>query len=562
VRFDEVPVAEAVGAILAHSHRTGPVAMLKKGHLVGVADARALEAAGVKAVWAVRLDPTDRHEDEAARRVASALTGASPANLRVDAAATGRVNVFAAARGVFVGSRARIDAVNAVDESITLATVPPYAVVEEGVMVATVKVIPFAVPESVIVRACEAASITATADAGPLLGVAPFVRRRVGLVLTTLPGVHNTTLDRAGKNQRLRLASLGSKLTRELRVRHDAPAVASAIETLLAEGMDMVLVLGASAIIDRRDVVPRAVEAVSGVVDQLGMPVDPGNLILVGHVEREGKRTAIVGVPGCARSLKPSGFDWVLERLVAGLPVGRAELSTLGAGGLLVDIPTRPSPRARAERDAEESAVAAPPRVAAIVLAAGLSRRMGDTNKLLAEVDGQPIVRRVVDTLLASKARPILVVVGHQEEQVRAALAGRAVRFVTNRAYKEGLGASLRTGIEALGIMTRKPNEIDGTLVALGDMPWIKASHIDALIDAFDPTSAASICVPVHDRKRGHPVLWSSRHFGEMRKLQGDVGARALLEAHADSVLAVPVDDPAVHLDIDTPEMLAAARAV
>ncbi len=110
--------------------------------------------------------------------------------------------------------------------------------------------------------------------------------------------------------------------------------------------------------------------------------------------------------------------------------------------------------------------------------------------------------------------------------------------------------------------MTKKPNAVDGTLVALGDMPWIKSSHIDALIDAFDPSSAASICVPVHDRKRGHPVLWSSRHFGDMRKLQGDVGARALLEAHADSVLAVPVDDPAVHLDIDTPEMLASARAV
>ena len=171
-------------------------------------------------------------------------------------------------------------------------------------------------------------------------------------------------------------------------------------------------------------------------------------------------------------------------------------------------------------------------------------------------------MQRVVDTLLASKARPVLVVVGHQEDEVRAALAARDVRFVTNRAYKEGLGASLRAGIEALTLVTKKHDEIDGVLVALGDMPWIRAAHIDALIDAFDPTSAASICVPVHDRKRGHPVLWSSRHFGEMRKLQGDVGARALLEAHADAVLAVPVDDPAVHLDIDTPEMLSSAKAM
>jgi molybdenum cofactor cytidylyltransferase len=561
VRFEEVPVADAVGAILAHGHRTGPAAMLKKGHLLGVADARALQAAGVETVWAVRLEPTDRHEDEAARRVASALTGRAPAHLRVDAAATGRVNVFAATRGLFVGARARIDAVNAVDEAITLATVPPYAVVEAGVMVATVKIIPFAVPESAVARACAAA--IAADEAAPLLAVAPFVPRRVGLVLTTLPGVHNTTLDRASKNQRLRLASLGSKITRELRVRHDATAVTRAVESLIAPNVDMILVLGASAIIDRRDVVPRAVAAVGGVVDQLGMPVDPGNLILVGHVERDERRIPIVGVPGCARSLKPSGFDWVLERLVAGLPVGRRELSALGAGGLLVDIPTRPSPRATHEASTDGGATAAAPsarspKVAAIVLAAGLSRRMGGPNKLLAQVDGQPIVQRVVDTVLASRARPVTVVVGHQEDEVRAALAGRDVRFVTNRGYREGLGSSLRTGIEAL---SRSDDAVDGTLVALGDMPWIKAAHIDALIHAFDPDAAASICVPVHDRKRGHPVLWSSRHFGEMRKLAGDVGARALLEAHADAVLAVPVDDPAVHLDIDTPEMLADAQA-
>ena len=519
---------------------------------------RALHGADVKTVWAVRLEPGDRHEDEAARRVASALVGATPAHLRVDAASTGRVNVFAAKRGVFLGSRARIDAVNAVDEAITVATVPPYAVVEAGVMVATIKIIPFAVPEPVIARACEAAE--SASESGPLLAVAPFVARRVGLVLTTLPGMHNTTLDRASKNQKLRLASLGSRMTRELRVRHEAPLIARAIETLVAPNVDIILVLGASAIIDRRDVVPRAIEAIGGHVDHLGMPVDPGNLILVGHLEREGRRISIVGVPGCARSLKPSGFDWVLERLVADLSVGRAELSALGAGGLLVDIPTRPSPRAQHEASTEMGTTAPtrPPVVAAIVLAAGLSRRMGGPNKLLAEVDGQPIVQRVVDTVLASRARPVMVVVGHQEQEVRAALVGRDVRFVTNRGFKEGLGSSLRAGIEAL---SKSDLEIDGTLVALGDMPWIKAEHIDTLIDAFDPDSAASICVPVHDRKRGHPVLWSSRHFGEMRKLAGDVGARALLEAHADAVLAVPVDDAAVHLDIDTPEMLASAQA-
>jgi molybdenum cofactor cytidylyltransferase len=271
------------------------------------------------------------------------------------------------------------------------------------------------------------------------------------------------------------------------------------------------------------------------------MPVDPGNLLLLG---RKGA-TPVVGVPGCARSLKPSGFDWVLERLAADLAVTRADLMRLGAGGLLAEV-SRPSPR-HAPADGRT------PRVAAIVLAAGLSRRMGGQNKLLAEIDGTPIVRRVVQTLVASRADPVLVVVGHQADRIRAALAGLAVRFVENAAYEEGLGASLRAGVEAVG------DDVDGALVALGDMPWIRAEHVDLLIEAFDPEGPHTICVPVHDRKRGHPVLWSSRHFGEMRKLGGDVGARELLERHADAVQAVVVDDPAVHLDIDTPEMLAGA---
>ena len=534
MRFEDLAPDAAIGAILAHSHRLGGGAVLKKGHVVTADDARGLVAAGVARVAAVRLDPGDLDEDLAAARVAEVIVGP---HVTVEAATTGRANVFAAARGVLVASRARIDALNAVDEAITLATVPPYAVVEVGTMVATVKIIPFAVAESVVARAREAAR-----GDGPLLAVAPFAKKRAGLVLTTLPGVREAQLARAGENQRLRMAYLGGEIAREVRVPHDTAAVAGAIDALMTEGVDMVLVLGASAIVDRHDVVPTAIERAGGTVVHLGMPVDPGNLLLLG---RKGA-TPIVGVPGCARSLKPSGFDWVLERLTADLAVTRADITGLGAGGLLAEVASRPSPRV-----AQAGATA--PHVAAIVLAAGLSRRMGGPNKLLAELDGTPIVRRVVQALLASKADPVLVVVGHQAERIREALAGLAVRFVENAAYEEGLGASLRAGVEAVG------EDVDGALVALGDMPWIRPEHADALIDAFDPKGPYTICVPIHDRKRGHPVLWSSRHFGEMRKLGGDVGARELLERHAEAVRTVIVDDPAVHLDIDTPEMLAGA---
>ncbi len=530
MRLEEVPVERAVGAVLAHTLRVRKGAFWKKGRTLAEADVRALAAEGVPRVFVARLEADDLGEDAAARRVADAIAGE---NVEVTPATTGRANVFARKRGVLVVDRGGVDAVNAVDERITLATRAPFAVVAAGEMVATVKIIPFAVPRPLVDRASPPA---------PVVRVAPFVPKRAGLVLTELGEMPKEALDHAAESQRRRMAYLEGAIAAELRVAHDAECVARAI---VSRGeLDLILVLGAAASIDRADVVPRAIEMAGGTVDHLGMPVDPGNLLLLGH---RGS-VPIVGVPGCARSLKASGFDWILERLAANIPVTPGDIMRLGAGGLLHELSQRPSPR-------QEEPMREPARVAAVVLAAGMSRRMGGPNKLLADVDGTPMIARVVDALLASRARPVLVVLGHQAEQVRAALAGRDVRFLVNPAYEEGLGASLRTGIEALD-----STGVDGALVVLGDMPWVRPEHVDRLIGAFDPRGPLSIVVPVHDRKRGHPVLWSARHFAEMRKLGGDVGARALLEEHADAVCTISIDDPAILRDVDSPDMLGEGR--
>jgi molybdenum cofactor cytidylyltransferase len=530
MRFARVPLAEAAGAVLAHSLRLSG-GMIQKGRTLGAEELAALAADGHTEVVAAILEPGDVGEDDAAAGIAAAIAGPG---VNASTAGTGRCNLHAAAPGLVTVERERADRLNSVDEAVTLATLAPYAQVAPGELVATVKIIPFAARRDVV-DACRAV--------GAIVGVAPFARHEAGVILTRFAATPAAMLDTPSTSLRTRLGAAGSVVAEEIRCDHDDAAVARAIDELARRGRSPILVLGASAIVDRHDVIPSALERAGGVVEHLGMPVDPGNLIMLG---RHGA-TPVVGVPGCARSMKPSGFDWVLQRLLAGLAVTARDVMAMGVGGLLRDIPERPHPRGVG------AAARRRPRVAAVVLAAGMSRRMGE-NKLLVPVEGRPMIARVVGALAASPAAQVVVVVGHEADRVRAALAGvgERVRFVDSPDYALGLSASLRAGIAALG------PDVDAALVCLGDMPWVAARHVSALIDAFDPAAGRTICVPLFQGKRGNPVLWAARHFAEMQGLSGDVGARELIERHADAVCAVAVDDAAVTVDIDTREALAA----
>ena len=538
MKFETTPLAAAEGAILAHSVRAGARAF-KKGHRLNAADLDELRRSDVRAVVAARLEPGDVPEDEAARRLAAAIGGPG---LRAAEPFTGRCNLYAESAGLVVFEPARIDAVNLVDEAITLATLAPFAVVAPRQMVATVKIIPFAVSEVALAEAEAAAR-----GREPLLRVAPFARCNAALIQTTLEGTRTSVLDKTAAVTKARLVALGSTLGDETRCAHDPAALAEAIRRQLGRGFAPILIASASATTDRRDVLPQAIDLAGGQVVHLGMPVDPGNLMVLA---RQGS-TPIVGLPGCARSPKLNGFDWVLARMVAGLAVERRDVMRLGAGGLLAEIETRPQPREAGTLARSPHA----PKIAALVLAAGRSSRMGSRNKLLEPIDGKAMVRRVVEAIMASDVGRVVVVTGHQADQVRAALAGLDVAFAHNPDFADGLSTSLRVGTRAL------PPDVDGLLVCLGDMPDTRKADIDRLISAFNPLEGRSICVPTHDGKRGNPVLWAARFIPEMAELKGDVGARHLIGTHAEEVCEVAVDQPGVLIDLDTPEALAEFHA-
>src|SRR5215469_6129869 len=335
MRFGEVPVGEAEGAILAHSLKLGTTA-LKKGRVLSRADIDVIASFGLSAITVARLDPGDVGENEAAQRVAAAAVGPG---ITAVAPFTGRVNLHAAAHGLLVFDRDRLDRFNLVDEAITLGTLPPFAAVEPGQMVATVKIIPFAAPQAAV-KDCVQAAIAE----GPLLRVAPFRALSAGLVQTRLPGLKESILDKTRQVTESRLAALGCTLSFEARCGHATDELGPLIRDAMGHCLDILLIHGASAIVDRRDVIPAAVVGAGGRIDHFGMPVDPGNLLLLGHVAER----VVLGLPGCARSPKVNGFDWVLERLVAGLPVGPGEIMRMGSGGLLAEIPSRPLPRAEA----------------------------------------------------------------------------------------------------------------------------------------------------------------------------------------------------------------------
>jgi molybdenum cofactor cytidylyltransferase len=535
MKFASFPTAEAEGAILAHGI-AAPGIGFKKGRILSAADVTALQAANVASVMAARLESGDVGEDDAARRIGQALRGH---HTTLSSATTGRTNVYAAEAGLVTLDAARIDAINAVHESITIATLAPFERVEPRQMLATVKIIPFAAPDWAVKRVEELASPRPIA-------VAPFRPRSMALISTALPGMKASLLDKNRAVLAARAESLGSRIASENRCAHETDAVSAALKESLSSEPDLVLVFGASATTDRADAVPAGIAAAGGTIEHFGMPVDPGNLLLLARIGT----TAVIGLPGCARSPKLNGFDFVLQRLCAGIPVTPSAIAAMGVGGLLKEIPTRPQPRDR--QLAKPQRV---PKIAAIVLAAGKSTRMGGTNKLLMNLHGKPMVARTVANIAKSAAQPIIVVTGNDGEKIGHALQGLPVSFAANPRYAEGLSTSLKAGLAAL------PEGIDGVLVCLADMPAVTPAAIAKLVAAFNPVEGRAIVVPVFEGKRGNPVLFAEAYVAEMRGADGDTGARALLSAHAEAVYEVEMDDAGVLADADTPAAFAAIEA-
>jgi molybdenum cofactor cytidylyltransferase len=337
VKFGRQNLRDALGGVLAHSVKLAG-GTLRKGTVLGPAELKRLEAAGMASVTVAQLAADDVAEDLAAARMAAALAGSE---VEVGAATTGRVNLYARRAGLLRLDAARIQAANRVNEGLTIATLLPDTPVEDGQMLATVKVIPYAVPSAALDE------VVAALGAAGALRIAPWQGIRAALVMTCLPGTSDSVLAKMRGAVLGRLGPLGGLLVLEETVLHDEQALVAALQGMLAaeDPPQLLLVSGVAATVDRGDVVPAAVLAAGGRVVHAGMPVDPGNLLVLAELSGPGGACPVIGIPTCARSPKLNGFDFVLRRFAAGEAVRREDIMDMGVGGLLTEIDSRPMPR-------------------------------------------------------------------------------------------------------------------------------------------------------------------------------------------------------------------------
>ncbi len=596
--FGDVACSDAIDCILAHSTTAGNL-RIRKGQRLTDDLIGELVAHGVKTVTVAKLEPGDIHEDTAAQQLAEALCGQG---VYLGEARTGRVNVYAAVTGLLEVNRQSVIASNSIAHAITFATLGENLWVPLGKLVATAKIIPFAVAGTQL----EAAIQTAKQAAGisePALQVHRPIPRRAHLVQTILQGTRERVLEKTVQVCADRLAKRDATLASCTTCTHTSADLTQALKTLTASGNcrkgDWILIVGASAISDIKDVIPASIRQLGGRVDRFGIPVDPGNLLMSAELHGH----PVIGLPGCARSPKHNGFDQFLDRMSCNLVIDDNWINNLAVGGLLNEIPERPQQRSKlttaSGRQAGKS-VKNRRKIAAVVLAAGRSRRFGKDNKLLAMWQGKPILQHALENLAASKVDEIVLVTGHESERLRAVASkvaallplapstnsshsathnsdrresAKTLSIVHNPDYSEGMASSLRTAISFLSsrmldnrdhdtrsatlpLSIESNQGVEAVLVCLGDMPQIEPATINNLIDVWQEDTKASAFIPVFDGRQGNPVIITSGLFDNLLSLTGDSGARKLLHASPAIVTEVSVNDPAILMDVDTSEEL------
>lgn len=516
--FGELPVSECVGCILAHSQKL-PTRKLAKGSVIDNSMIADLKTHGVRSLTVARLDADDIAENDAASKLAVKAMGAGT---RAEKPHTGRVNIYATVDGLLHYDRHSVIAANSISSDITLSVIAPDQWVLAGRMIASAKIISYAVAGKELNQSIEALGEISVHSAKPGTAV---------LIQTVLPSVKPSVLDKTTQVTKRRLQARSAELIAEYRCSHNINELTEALKNAVTLAPDLILMIGASAISDRGDVLPAAVEQVDGLVRRVGLPVDPGNLLMLAEIDS----IPVLGLPGCARSPKHNGLDLLLDRILCDVAVSDEWLNGLCIGGLLGELHNRPQPRVIVEKNN---------RIAGLILAAGSSRRTGATNKLLYSSEGRPVLGFVIESVLASEVNLGLVVTGHESEQVLKAIEPYEIDSYHCAKHADGMAHSIAAGLSRL-------QTFDAVLVCLGDMPHVSSTTINQIINCT-ASVADSIVVPTFEGRRGNPVMIGRAFFDTLLQHEGDTGARFLMAQYPEKVIELALDTDEILKDYDT----------
>lgn len=339
MKFGPVALDQAEGKILGHNV-TGPDGrrLFRKGKSLTAEDVEQLKQLGRRTVYVAELEADDVDENEAAERIGRALQGRE---LRLSGPSTGRTNLYATALGIIRVDVDRLLELNRCP-GLTFATLRNNTVVVEGKMVGTLKVLPYAIPKATVAEA-----VRISCEPEQLLHIDPLPKRKVALILSGSPSSRERVVRSFESALGQRLSALGSELAAvdfvPLDEEEDERTLSDCIRGEVAQGAELIILAGETAIMDRYDIAPRAVERAGGEVTIFGAPVDPGNLLMLAYVDS----VPVLGAPGCARSPKDNIVDLVLPRLLAGDHLQHHDIVSFAHGGLLEDVPERPAPRSR-----------------------------------------------------------------------------------------------------------------------------------------------------------------------------------------------------------------------
>ena len=531
MKIEHLDPKESKGSILAQSYNLSE-RKLSKGTRVSEAIVELLNKENIKTILCAVPHENDLDEDAAAEAISNAI---DRNRLYAEEASTGRVNFRTPALGVVRYNRELIKKINLVDESIAFSIVEHNQLLAKNDLIATLKIIPFFVSKIYVEQ------VVALLSKHEIFKIHRLEEKKVGFIQTYYAWQKRSIFKATSNVTRSRLDALGCLLEKETLIPHDHESLCSEIKSSLDSGTQVLLISGASAITDRSDYIPKAILSVGGEIIQYGLAVDPGNLLLIGKIGG----TTVIGMPGCARSPKLNGFDWVLQLLMANIPITKEELADMGAGGLLMEIASRPLPRALSKSVNKREK-----KIMGVILAAGNSTRMGKDNKLLRNVGDASLVRNTAVEMLNSDVDSCSIVLGYQSDKVAEVIKDLNINLILNPFWQEGQASSLKAALNTLD------DTYSDLLIMLGDLPGVKSRHINRVIEEHLLTNnrRSKITIPSFNGKKGNPVIWGRSFFPDLSNLEGDVGGRALFKHHPAAINLLDMDDPAVVTDTDTPE--------